>query len=116
MGNARGELTERSKFLRLNEAILCRSQVLERPRKVIRALSKFVEQPRILDGDDGLIGKGGDRFNLSVGKFSDLCPNDYKDADRLPFACQRNAQAGAVVASRVVSESLNSGSDRTSRT
>ena len=37
-------------------------------RKVAGLGLHFVEQPDVLDGDDGLVGKGGDQFDLLVGE------------------------------------------------
>src|SRR5262249_24112596 len=46
------------------------------------------EQPRILDGDDSLVGKGLQQFNLSVGKWAHLratqgnCPDCFASANK----------------------------------
>ena len=37
-------------------------------REVSSALAQFVEQPRVLDGDDGLRGEVLDEFDLLVGE------------------------------------------------
>ena len=57
MGDAGGELAERSKLLGLNQAVLRSAQLVEGLRELARAFAQFVEQPGVLDGDDGLIGK-----------------------------------------------------------
>src|SRR5262249_15643996 len=42
-----------------------------RPRVIL--LLHLLEQPRVLDGDDGLIGEGLEEFDLSVGERAYLC-------------------------------------------
>jgi hypothetical protein len=45
-----------------------RSLLLQRLSEIVGAPSEFVQQPRILDGDHCLGGKGGDEVNLLVGE------------------------------------------------
>ena len=45
-----------------------RGLLLQRLREVVSALTQFVEQPRILDGDDGLRGEVRDKLDLLVGE------------------------------------------------
>ena len=45
--------------------------LLKRFAQVMRALAQLVEQARVLDGDDGLVGKGGDQLDLLVGEWPD---------------------------------------------
>ena len=40
------------------EDVRCRRLLLQRFGQIVGALAQFVEQPRILDGDHGLVGKG----------------------------------------------------------
>ena len=35
---------------------------------LLERLAQLVEQPRVLDGDYGLVGEGGDQLNLFVGE------------------------------------------------
>ena len=58
VGNARGELAERSKFLRLHQAVLRGAEIIERLRKFPRAILHLCEQPSVLDRDDCLVGEG----------------------------------------------------------
>ena len=46
-----------------------------------RARLHLLEQPRVLDGDHGLVGKGLDQFDLTVGKRPYGIPGDGNDAD-----------------------------------
>ena len=43
--------------------------------------SQFVEQPRVLDGDDGLGGEVLDQFDLLFGKRRHLLTKDCKRTD-----------------------------------
>ena len=49
-----------------------RTQFADRAAKLVGALAQFVEQPRILDGDDGLAGEARDQRDLLVGKGTDF--------------------------------------------
>jgi hypothetical protein len=59
------------------------------------ALAQFVEQPRVLDGDDGLIGKGLEQGDLSLGEELrlDAAQRDHSYCDT--FSHQRDVQPGA---------------------
>ena len=45
--------------------------------------SQFLEQPRVLDGDDGLGGEVLDQLNLLVGKGTNFLTVDGDGADQL---------------------------------
>ena len=45
-----------------------RAQLPDRAAKFVGALAQFVQQSRILDGDDGLVGEGLDQLDLLVGE------------------------------------------------
>jgi len=68
---------------------------LQRFGQIVGALAQFVQQARILDGDDGLIGEGLEQVDLSLGE--ELClgsaQRDHSNCDA--FSHQRNEQAGA---------------------
>ena len=51
--------------------------------EIIGALTQFVEQPRILDGDDGLSGEVPDQFDLLVGEGTDFLAGQGKGPDQL---------------------------------
>src|SRR5262249_44698094 len=48
----------------------------------------LLKQPRVLDGDDGLVGEGLQQFNLSVGKWAHFratqgnCPDSFASANK----------------------------------
>src|SRR5829696_8288938 len=48
------------------------SLLLQRLAQVVGALAQFVEQARVLDGDDRLIGEGGDQLDLPLGERANL--------------------------------------------
>ena len=72
-----------------------RRLLLQRFREVVGALAQFVEQPRVLDGDDGLGGEILHQFDLLVGERPHLLPVDGECADRLTVLDQRRGQDGA---------------------
>ena len=51
--------------------------------KVAGALTQFGEQPRILDGDDGLSGEVLYNFNLLIGKRANFLAENSEHADQL---------------------------------
>src|SRR5262249_37531838 len=53
------------------------------------------EQPRVLDGDDGLVGESLEQLNLSVGKRADLSASNRNRANCLARTDERNDQRGA---------------------
>ena len=55
------------------------------PHSVIRALAQLVEQARVLDGDDGLVGEILDQLDLLFGKWPDLLPINDESADQFAF-------------------------------
>ena len=61
----------------------CRRLLLQRFAEIVGALAQFVEQPRILDGDDGLGGEVLHQRDLLVGERPDLLAVDDNGADEL---------------------------------
>ena len=59
---------ERGQFLRLDQAVLCGAQVLQRLRQFPRALLLGLEQPHVLDGDHGLVGERLDQLDFALHK------------------------------------------------
>ena len=55
---------------------------LDRAAEFVGALAQFVEQSRILDGDDCLVGEGLDQLDLLVGEGLHLVAVDDEYADR----------------------------------
>ena len=47
----------------------------------MRTLLLGLEQPHVLDRDDGLVGEGGDQFDLLVGEWLNASPPNHDDAD-----------------------------------
>jgi hypothetical protein len=64
------------------------SLLLQRFSEVGGALAQFVEQPRVLDGDDGLGGKVDQQIDMFPLKRADYCSGYYNRAERLALADQ----------------------------
>ena len=69
-------------------AVCCSSDSL----KIIGALAQFVEQPRVLDRDHGLIGEFPEQLDVLVGERPHLGATHEDRAERLAFAKQRHAK------------------------
>ena len=54
---------------------------------------QFLEQPHVLDGDDGLVGEGLQQSDLFVRERSDFGAANYDRPDRNTFTQQRRRQA-----------------------
>ena len=57
--------------------------LLQRFGEIVGALAQLVEQPGILDGDDGLTGEARQQFDLLVGEGTNLLAIDGDRADQL---------------------------------
>ena len=55
-----------AEFLGLHQAVLRRAELFERGRQFAGAGPGFFEQPRVLDRDHRLIGKGLHEFDLAL--------------------------------------------------
>ena len=62
------------------------------------ALTQFVEQPRVLDGDDGLGGEVLHQFDLLVRERANFLPDEHDRADDFAFLEHRYRQHGAIAA------------------
>ena len=60
-----------------------RGLLLQRLGEIVGALAQLVEQPRVLDGDDGLRGEVLHQLDLLVGERADLLAVDGDGADQL---------------------------------
>src|SRR3974377_1705154 len=69
--------------------------LLPRPPPIIGSLVQFVEQPRVLDGDDGLRSKVLQQFDLLVGEGAHLLAVDGDGADQFLFLEHRYGENGA---------------------
>ena len=67
-----------------------RLQFVDRLRQLAGACLHLFEQPRILDGNDGLVGERGHQLDLLVGKWFHLGTADRECADGLVFPKQRD--------------------------
>src|SRR5882757_306403 len=94
MGDAGGELAERSEFLGLHQAILRGAQLIERERQFPGPLLNLAKQSRILDRDDGLVGKGSDQIDLLVGEWPHLGAGHGQYTNRRAITQHWNAQHG----------------------
>ena len=54
----------------------------------------LLEQPRVLDGDDGLVGEGLEQIDLSVGEGASLGSPDYDHTDRFTRKDQWDSHCG----------------------
>src|SRR5262249_23000525 len=61
---------------------------------LLQRLAQLAQQPRVLDGDDGLIGEALDQLDLFVGKCQDLLAVDGKGANQLAFCEHGNVEDG----------------------
>jgi len=72
-----------------------RGLVFERFFEVARAGLQFAEEPRVLDRDHRLVGKGAHQFDLSLGERLDPFPREIDRAEHGPLAQQRHPKDGA---------------------
>src|SRR5262249_28163489 len=68
----------------------CRRLLLQRFGEVGRALPKFIQQPRILNGDDGLGGEGPEKRYLLIRKRSNFGTSKLECSDRHSLSQQWN--------------------------
>ena len=68
MRDPSSELTERGEFLRLDEAVLRGTQILQRGGQFACTCLNTVEQPYVLDRDGRLVSERRDKFDLLIGK------------------------------------------------
>src|SRR5260370_2050703 len=94
--DARGELPERGELLRLNKAILCGAQILQRKRKLLGSFLHLFEHADVADGDHRLIGKSLQQGNLLVAERMHFGAAKHDRPDALTLAHQGYAQNGAV--------------------
>ena len=69
-----------------------RGLLLQRFGEIVGALAQFVEQPRVLDGDDGLGGEVLHQLDLLVGERAHLLAVDHDGADQLVVLEHRHDQ------------------------
>src|SRR6516165_3600036 len=70
----------------------------ERLRKFMTFRLHLVEQPRVLDGDDGLGGEVLNQLDLFVGERAHLLAEDVDDANQLIFMEHWDAENAAIAA------------------
>jgi hypothetical protein len=76
------------------EHLAGRGLVFERLFEVARAGLQLAEQPRILDRDDRLVGKGAHQLDLPLGERLDPLPGENDRAEHGPLVQQRHSKAG----------------------
>ena len=92
--DAGGELAERRHLLRLHQPVLRAAQIGQRGLGCGARAAGFLEQPRVLDGEHGLSGKGLQQGD-EVGREAALgAPADHQAADNLVLAQQRHREHG----------------------
>jgi hypothetical protein len=69
--------------------------LLQRFTQIVRALTQLVEQPSILDGDDGLAGEIGEQGDLLVGERTNFLAIDDDDSNELIVFEHRHSDLGA---------------------
>ena len=62
----------------------------------------LVEQPRILDGDNSLVGESLQKFNLARVERTNGLPGHDEAADRLAFAQEGNREQSAEIAAALI--------------
>jgi hypothetical protein len=67
-------------------------QDLAGPRLLLQSLLRLVEQPHILDGDDGLVGEDLEQGDLPAGEEPSFCAAEADRADRHTLPHQRHAE------------------------
>jgi hypothetical protein len=67
-----------------------RGLLLQRLGEVVGALAQLVEQPGVLDRDDGLGREVGHQLGLLVGEWTHFLAIDDKGADQLVLVAQRH--------------------------
>ena len=72
-----------------------RGLLLQRLGQIVGALAQLVEQPRVLDGDDGLRGEVLHQLDLLVGERPHLLAIDGDGADQLVVLEHRHGENGA---------------------
>src|SRR5262245_46915346 len=70
--------------------------MIERLREVAVARLQLLEQPHVLDGDDGLVGEGLKQGDLLVRERIDLGAAELDSTDRFPFTQEGNGQRRAM--------------------
>ena len=95
-----------------------RGLLLQRLGQIVGALAQLVEQPRVLDGDDGLGGEVRDQLDLLVGERPNFLAVDDDRADQLVVLEHRHATNVRIAARRRRHATYDSGSGsaRTSAT
>ena len=96
MGDAGHQPSERGQLLGLHQTVLGGAQIFERLRQLPRAFLQLGEQPRILDRDHRLAGKGAQQLDLRLGKQLRLEPHHRDGADRDIVAQHRHDQNAAI--------------------
>ena len=74
------------------ELVLENERLRKELETCVRALAQFAEQPRVLDGDDGLGGEVLHQLDLLVGKGARLPAIDTHGADQLVFSKHGHGQ------------------------
>ena len=77
------------------EHLAGRGLLLQRFGEIVGALAQLAEQPRVLDGDDGLRGEVLDQLNLLVGERADFLAIDDDRADHVVVLQHRHLHAFA---------------------
>ena len=69
-------------------------------RLLLQRLAQFAEQPRVLDGDNGLCGEVRQQFDLLIGEWLNILPINNDPTHYLIVPEHRNANGGSRVRER----------------
>src|SRR5262245_37077473 len=72
-----------------------RCLLLQRLAEVVGTPTQLVEQPRVLDGDDRLLGEIADQLDMLIGERTNLLAVDADLADELVLLEHRHSKQGA---------------------
>src|SRR5688572_31880290 len=74
------------------------AQNLARRRLLLQRLLEFVEQPHVLDCDDGLVGESFEQLDLRRIERTHLATTRVQHSNKLPLLAERSRQQGTIAA------------------
>jgi hypothetical protein len=83
----------------------CRRLLLQRLAQIVGALTQLIEQPCVLDGDDGLVGERPEQPALLVRERTGVGPQDAERADGNIAAQHRHGRHRAIAGRQEIARS-----------